>query len=324
MLRSVVTSLAFSFLAVAAQAGSDAWTQDFAAAKEKAKAESKDLLIDFTGSDWCIWCKRLDEEVFADSDFEAKIQERFVLVKLDFPKNKELVTADVAKQNEALMAEFGVRGFPTIFLTTADGKPYARTGYEAGGAANYLDHVAELGAVKDEYVTARAAADGKEGADRATALAEALDLLDDQMLMPFYEAEVREIIALDVDGAAGLKDRFQAMVDAHEMASIQREINTAIESLAQKGDWDAVIATLDEKAKAYESKPKAAQLALYIKAMALAETKKFDLAIETVKKARDLDPTTELATNAEMVIAQLQAAADQSAGEVEEETEEDG
>src|SRR5262245_57450056 len=34
------------------------WLQDFAAAKEKAARENKDILLSFEGSDWCIWCQR--------------------------------------------------------------------------------------------------------------------------------------------------------------------------------------------------------------------------------------------------------------------------
>ena len=40
------------------------WETDFAAARKQAREQKKDLLIDFTGSDWCGWCKRLKEEVF--------------------------------------------------------------------------------------------------------------------------------------------------------------------------------------------------------------------------------------------------------------------
>ena len=36
------------------------------AAVAQAKEQGKDLLVDFTGSDWCAWCIRLDEEVGSD------------------------------------------------------------------------------------------------------------------------------------------------------------------------------------------------------------------------------------------------------------------
>ncbi|MCK5682332.1 thioredoxin family protein, partial [bacterium] len=42
-----------------AMASGNLWQTDFAAAKAQAQKENKLLLIDFTGSDWCGWCKKL-------------------------------------------------------------------------------------------------------------------------------------------------------------------------------------------------------------------------------------------------------------------------
>ncbi len=35
------------------------WLTDFASAKQQAANENKKMLLDFTGSDWCYFCKRL-------------------------------------------------------------------------------------------------------------------------------------------------------------------------------------------------------------------------------------------------------------------------
>ena len=37
------------------------WMTDFAAAQKLAKETKKPMLVDFTGSDWCPWCIRLDK-----------------------------------------------------------------------------------------------------------------------------------------------------------------------------------------------------------------------------------------------------------------------
>ena len=47
------------------------WTENFADAKARAAKEGKDLLIDFTGSDWCGWCIKLKEEVFNQQAFTS-------------------------------------------------------------------------------------------------------------------------------------------------------------------------------------------------------------------------------------------------------------
>ena len=60
-----------------------AWTQDAKAALAEAVKEKKDVLIDFTGSDWCGWCKKLDAEVFTQEAFVAEAPTSFVFLKLD-------------------------------------------------------------------------------------------------------------------------------------------------------------------------------------------------------------------------------------------------
>ncbi len=128
-------------LAPVAALASEGWLTDLDAAKKQAAAEKKDILIDFTGSDWCGWCIKLDKEVFSTPEFKA--QKDFVLVSLDFPRKKE-IPAEAKAKNEALMQKWGVQGFPTIILTNAAGEAYAQTGYQDGGPVKYLAHLAEL------------------------------------------------------------------------------------------------------------------------------------------------------------------------------------
>jgi thioredoxin-related protein len=133
----------------AATAG-EQWLTDFEKARQTAAEQDKDLLINFAGSDWCYWCKRLDREVFAKPVFEQEAGEAFVFVLVDFPNDKSHQTADQQQQNKRLAQRYGVTGFPTIFLADADGVPYAKTGYLEGGAQRYVEH---LKALKDSKGT---------------------------------------------------------------------------------------------------------------------------------------------------------------------------
>ncbi len=126
-----------------AQGAGLTWETDFEAAKAKAKASGKPMLLDFTGSDWCGWCIRLKKEVFSQPEFAAFASKAFILVELDFPRGKPQSEA-IKKQNEALAQKYGVRGFPTILLLSADGKKLAETGYMKGGPAKYVAHLKEL------------------------------------------------------------------------------------------------------------------------------------------------------------------------------------
>ena len=119
------------------------WHTDFEKAKAIAKAEKRPMLIDFTGSDWCGWCVKLDKEVFSKDEFKEYAAENLVLVELDFPRKKAQSAAEKA-QNAALAKKFEIRGYPTILLIDADGKEIARTGYQKGGPKSYVRHLEKL------------------------------------------------------------------------------------------------------------------------------------------------------------------------------------
>jgi protein disulfide-isomerase len=110
----------------------DLWLTDFDEAKKKAAAEDKPLVLDFTGSDWCGWCIKLDQEVFEKAPFKEYAEKNLVLVKLDFPRRKEL-SKKLKKQNEKLAEQFKVKGYPTIIVLDSKAKQIGQTGYMAGG-----------------------------------------------------------------------------------------------------------------------------------------------------------------------------------------------
>ncbi len=119
------------------------WMTNFKAARELAEKEHKIMLLSFSGSDWCPWCVRLDNEVLAQPEFQAWAAEHAISVKLDFPQTTAL-PADLRKQNDDLAGYYNVEGFPTIILAHPDGREFARTGYRQGGAAAYVQHLEEL------------------------------------------------------------------------------------------------------------------------------------------------------------------------------------
>jgi len=126
-------------LLVAGAARAADWTEDYPAALAKAKKEHKLLLLDFTGSDWCSWCKRIDAEVFSTKKFEDFASEKLVLVKLDFPRERVLAKETV-EQNASLQKKFRVEGFPTIIVLYPSEKVvFKQEGYKEGGPEAFLD-----------------------------------------------------------------------------------------------------------------------------------------------------------------------------------------
>ncbi len=105
----------------AAQIHAAEWLTDLPKALEKAKAEKKLVLMDFTGSDWCPPCKELHKTVLTSKTFEDYADKNLVLVVVDFP-NKTEQSKELQKANEALKEEFKVEGFPTVILLDTDRK----------------------------------------------------------------------------------------------------------------------------------------------------------------------------------------------------------
>lgn len=121
------------------------WTDDFEKAAAKAKEEGKAVLLDFTGSDWCGYCMKLDKEVFDTSKFKTWAKQNVVLVKVDFPKSKRL-PKDTKEQNEGLKKKYPFNGYPTITLVDAEGKALgSKSGYRPGsGPADYIAALEEI------------------------------------------------------------------------------------------------------------------------------------------------------------------------------------
>ncbi len=119
------------------------WLEDFGKAIKEAKKKDLPVMINFSGSDWCGWCIKLDKEVFSTDKFRKFARKNLVLVLADFPRAKEQEKA-VAKQNKKLLEKYGVMGFPTILLVDSKGKVIARTGYRPGGPDKYVAHLKDL------------------------------------------------------------------------------------------------------------------------------------------------------------------------------------
>ena len=119
------------------------WGDDYEKGLAQAKAEKKLLVLDFTGSDWCAWCIRLDKEVFSKKEFKDYAKENLVLVEVDFPQGKPQ-SDKVKKQNAKLQEKYGIKGYPTIIVLNGDGKKVGELGYEPGGPAAFTAKLNEL------------------------------------------------------------------------------------------------------------------------------------------------------------------------------------
>ena len=283
-------------------AGGEGWSSDFAAARREAAESKKDLLIDFTGSDWCGWCIKLNKEVFSQDPFKAGVKDKFVLVELDYPQNKSKLSAATIKQNEELGKKYSIQGYPTILLTDAEGKPFATTGYQAGGPEAYMKHLDELRAKKAARDESFAAAAKASGVDKAKALVAALAAmgLENNMVQEFYGDVVGQIKASDPKDETGFAKAAAAKV---RLAAFQSELGAC----AKKSDHDGALALVDKTLKEGGFGTEDTQQIMITRAMIFAQQKKFDEAFKAVDEAKAFAPDSELASGIAGIKARLEA-----------------
>jgi thioredoxin-related protein len=153
-----IVLIAFFFIGLSAsQAQELKWYTNVKEATKVSNKEKKPLLLFFTGSDWCGWCIRLQNEVLKTPEFSKWAKESVVLVELDYPRRAPQ-SDEIKKQNNELQQAFGVQGYPTVYFANAtvnkEGKVnfegLGSTGYVAGGPTAWL-------AVADPFVKSSAA-----------------------------------------------------------------------------------------------------------------------------------------------------------------------
>lgn len=97
------------------------WHTDLMEAQKISKDTHKPIFAFFTGSDWCGWCHKLQNEVFSKKAF-IDWSQKVVLLEVDFPRGKQL-PQELAQQNNNLQQAFQVRGYPTVWLFFMDKDP---------------------------------------------------------------------------------------------------------------------------------------------------------------------------------------------------------
>jgi thioredoxin-related protein len=111
---------------VFAQQNKLVWYTSLTEASQVSIKTHKPIFAFFTGSDWCGWCIKLNNNVFSKDAFITWAQKNVVLLELDFPRRKQL-PPDLAKQNNDLQQTFQVQGFPTVWLFNTEPDTKANT-----------------------------------------------------------------------------------------------------------------------------------------------------------------------------------------------------
>ena len=91
------------------------WHTNLKEAEETSFESGKPVFAFFTGSDWCIWCRKMQENVFSKQEFIDWATPNVVLLELDFPRHSQL-SEELTQQNNALKQSLRVNSYPTIMI----------------------------------------------------------------------------------------------------------------------------------------------------------------------------------------------------------------
>lgn len=203
------------------------WFANYQAARQKAVAENKHLLIVFTGAGWIPLCRIYDRDLLNQAEFVDAVSEQFVLVRLDYPKDFAQSRA-LPSQHQLLMRAYRVSAFPTLLLTDTDGRPYGINGYQPVTPANYakvIGAMRQIAVLRDQYFGKAASATGVE---KATLLAKGVPNLPGNLAARYYRPEIEGIIASDPrdeTGKVAKCRRLIADVDyADRMADLEKQV----------------------------------------------------------------------------------------------------
>ena len=145
MIRKILYSFVLlTFLA--GQVAAQNWLTNFSEAKQKAQTENKNILLVFSGSDWCAPCMKLEKNIWQSEEFKIFSKDHFILLKADFPKQKknQLESAQ-QEQNNQLAEKYNKNGFfPLVVILDKEGKQLGSAGYKNITPKEYVDLLVSL------------------------------------------------------------------------------------------------------------------------------------------------------------------------------------
>lgn len=213
------------------------WQSDVQKAAARALKEDKDLLLLFTSNedDQSI---KLESEVLTQEGFLSEISSDFVLVRIPLKTPNTATGAPATRWVD----RYGVTTSPTVVLTDATMKPFAITGYQAGGVENYLGMLSEHRRSRQIRDDNFAKADQADGSEKAKLLDRAISTMDQSIVPVYYADVIQEIVKLDPDDKLGLRSKWNAKQDA-EMRHV---IMTDLMLIARIEKPEAAIQMIDQ------------------------------------------------------------------------------
>ena len=229
-------------------------------------------------------------EVFKHDAFKMGVKDSFVLVEIDFPREKGKLSEDARKRNTELGEKYAVESYPTILLCDAEGKPYAATGYEEGGPEKYVGHLNELRKNKSKRDEAFAKAEKASGVEQSKVLIAALDAmkLDEKVVANFYGDIAEQIRAADPKDETGFTKKADT---GKRLEACQK----SLQEFGAKRDHDGALALVEKTLKEGGFDTEITMQIMMTHAAILASSEKFDEALKAIDEAKAFAPDSKMA-----------------------------
>lgn len=122
------------------------WLTNLEEAKIQAQAESKNIVLVFSGSDWCTPCIKLEKNIWMSDEFKNEAAEKWILVKANFPRKKaNQLSQEQTKHNRQLAEKYNKEGsFPLVVILSPEGKLLGKTGFKNISPSEYIDMIHSL------------------------------------------------------------------------------------------------------------------------------------------------------------------------------------
>ena len=116
-IKRIAFIICFYFLSIGLSQENSGWLINYEEVYERSSKENKPIMANFTGSDWCGWCKKLKKAVFETQVFQDWAKQNVILFELDYPRRTPQ-TPEIKEQNQKLQQTFRqfVRGYPTVLV----------------------------------------------------------------------------------------------------------------------------------------------------------------------------------------------------------------
>jgi len=119
------------------------WNLNLDNAKSLASQENKNIVLVFSGSDWCAPCIKLEKNIWESPEFQKAAKNDWVLLKADFPRKKaNRLSKEQTNENEMLAEKYNPNGyFPLVVIMDASGKVLGTTAYKDFSPSEYIKHL---------------------------------------------------------------------------------------------------------------------------------------------------------------------------------------